>query len=198
MYVDDHILELYQRVQRLEGQNARSLRPGTVAQVRDGAVRMKIGSTDGGDDYLTPWVPYSQVAGAVKAHVRPSVGQQMMLAAPGGDLRQAVALPFTWSEANVSPGSGPDPAYTYGNVRIEVHPGEVRATIGGAALSLTSDAFEVSIGGGSIKLTASEFAMLADLVKAVGSSLMHNSKEVGDAHRHADVTPGPSPTGIPV
>lgn len=195
--VVDHFVEIYQRVQRLEGQNARAMRPGTVAEVRDGAVRLRLGGTDG-EPYLSPWMPYSQMAGAIKGHARPSVGQQMTAFAPGGDMRQATAVPFTWSYANASPGAGPDPVFTYGDVRVEIHPGEVKATVGGGSLSLTGDAFEVKVGGGSIKLTASEFEMLADLVKAVGASLKHNDREVGDTHRHIDVVPGGGTSGVPV
>lgn len=181
MDIDDAILEIWQRVQRLEGQSARAMRPGIVHAVRDGEVRLRLGGTDA-EPYLSPWMPYSQWAGDKKGHLRPSIGQSMTAFAPGGDLRQAKALPFTWSDANPSPGTGPDPVFTYGDVKVEV----------------TTSGFKVSVGASSIELTASQFLMTADLVKALGAAVRHNDLDIGDTHRHRDVAPGGGQSGIPV
>lgn len=171
------LAELAMRVAELERKLAGMVRHGTVAEVdtAQGLVRLKFGTADGGGDFLGPWVPYGQTAGAVKAHIPPSVGQQMTVISPSGDWRQSIALPMTWSNENASPGSGADPVITYGSVRIEVR----------------TDGVKVSVGGASVELTANAFKMLADLVKAEGASLKHNAKEVGDKHGHETAPPGP-------
>lgn len=180
MDIDDAFVDLLQRVRRLEVDTARSMRPGTIAAVRDGSARVRLGGSDDAP-FLSPWMPYSQMAGAVKGHVRPSDGQQVVVFAPGGDLRRATAIPFTWSNENPSPGQGPDPVLTYGDVRLELRP----------------SGFKVSVGAASIELTSEQAVTTADLVKALGTSLKHNDLEIGDTHRHRDVEPGAGLSGVP-
>lgn len=134
-----HVLELRQRLQILEGRTARSMRDAPVTHVdpAKGLCRVRLGGTDA-EPFLSPWVPYSQMAGAVKGHVPVSVGQNVTLFAPGGDLMQAKVLPFTWSDANASPGSGADPVLTYGNVKVEVTAGGLKVTVGGTVFDLTT------------------------------------------------------------
>lgn len=177
-----HVLELRQRLQILEGRTARAMRDAPVTHVdpAKGLCRVRLGGTDA-EPFLSPWVPYSQMAGAVKGHVPVSVGQNVSFFAPGGDLVQGKVLPFTWSDANASPGSGADPVWTYGSVRVEVKTGGVKVSVGGASVELTDD----------------QFLMTAELVKAVGTGMKHNAKNVGDTHIHGGILPGPANTDVP-
>jgi phage baseplate assembly protein gpV len=66
-------------------------------------IRLRLGGSDA-KPFLSPWVPYAQVAGArFRFHMVPSIGQQMRLVSAAGDLRQGVADPFTWTTDQPSP-----------------------------------------------------------------------------------------------
>lgn len=192
--------ELVKRVADLEQRLERTMRAGTVAQV-DAArqrFRMRLNS-DSGEPFLGPWIPYGQTAGAMKLHNPPSVGQQMMMLAPAGDYRQATAYPMTFSDENQSPASGGDEhVLTFGQVRVEIRDGQLKATVGGSSVELTPETVTINIGGSTLTLTTSKIEAATALMQVTGSQLRHNSKNVGDTHRHRDVTPGPANTGIPV
>lgn len=178
------LVEIVLRLAELERKVAGMIVPGTVHAVdpETGTARLDFGTDEAGEPFLGPDRPYSQIAGAIKVHTQPSIGQQMVQLAPSGDWKQAFLVPLGWSDANASPGTGPDPAFTYEDVRVDVSAGRLRIAVGGAA----------------IELTASAFKMLADLVQAEGSSLKHNDKEVGDQHEHDEVSKGNDTTGKPV
>lgn len=118
-----------------------TVRHGPVAEVdaKKQRVRLKIGGTDQ-EPQLSPWIPYGQVAGAVKLHTPPSVGQQMTMFAPTGDFRQAMAMPFTWSDDNKSPGEKPDEhVLTFENVSITMKKDSLKFAVGDASLEITKD-----------------------------------------------------------
>lgn len=171
------IIELAARVAELERRFAGMVRHGTVAEVDPsaGRVRVKLGQATGGGDLLSPWVPYSQLAGALKAHTPPAVGQQFSILSPSGDWRQAVALPLTWSEGNPSPsGAGDENVVTYGD----------------AKLTLKADSLTVQIGGVSLEISA-------DGVAITGGKVTHNGKNIGSTHIHGGVATGPAKTAPP-
>ena len=115
------LVELASRVAELERKVSGQMRHGTVEEV-DAAkqvVRLKFGEDVDGKPFLSPWIPYAQVAGALKVHTPPSKGQQFTSLSPGGDWQQAVALPLTWSNQNPSPSDkGDENVLTFGNVKI--------------------------------------------------------------------------------
>lgn len=115
------LADLIARVADLERRHAGQFRHGTVEEV-DAAkqrCRLKLGEGEDGTPFLGPWVPYAQLAGAMKAHVPVSKGQQMTLMSPTGDFRQAIAVPFTFSESNPSPSDKADEnVMTYGSWTI--------------------------------------------------------------------------------
>lgn len=117
------IARMVARIDALERRFETSQQHGTVHEVdtAKSRVRLKLGEVNG-EPVIGPWVPYAQVAGAVKAHVPPSVGQQMTAVSPSGDPRQAIALPMTFSNANPSPGSSADPVITYGDFTFTLEP----------------------------------------------------------------------------
>lgn len=171
------LAELVGRVAELERRVYGMMRHGIVAQVDagEGLVRMKLGESTAGGDFLGPWVPYAQHAGAIKAHIPPSVGQQMTIFSPSGDLRQAVAVPMTWSDRHASPSKQADEnVVTYGEVRIALKASSLKVEIGGVS-------FEISDEGVTIK----------------GGRVEHNDKNIGSTHIHGGVDPGPANTGVP-
>lgn len=71
-------------------------------------IRIEIGLDDEGESVKSPWIPYSQIAGARKVHSVPSIGQQMRIICPNGDPCQALAVPLTWWNDNPSPSEDGD------------------------------------------------------------------------------------------
>lgn len=179
------------RLADLERRVAGAMQPGPVAAVdpERQRVRLQIGVDADGTPQLGPWIPYAQTAGALKVHTPPSVGQTMMAMAPGGDPEQAVAVPYTWSDANGSPSAkGDEHVMTFGDATVELRGGEIVVTVPRILLRC---------GGSTFELTGAGLALVADSVGIEGSSLTHNGKNVGHDHRHRDVMPGPSLTGTP-
>lgn len=171
------LAELVGRVADLERRVFGMMRHGTVAAVDParGMVRIKMGASTAGGDFLGPWVPYSQLAGAIKAHVPPAVGQQMTIMSPSGDLRQAVALPLTWSDQNESPSSsGSENVLTFGAVTITLHADGIRVEVGGVGFEITGDGTFFS-----------------------GGRVEHDGKNIGSTHIHGGIERGPSNTDVP-
>lgn len=80
------------------------LRLGTVAQVDHAAVRVRVKS----GELTTTWLPWPAArAGDVRTWSPPSVGEQVLLLAPGGDLAQAVVMLGINSSAHPAPSSSP-------------------------------------------------------------------------------------------
>ena len=98
------IKALYDRVAALEHIVHNSSRHGTVEDIdaKGHKIRIKFGGTDE-KPFLSPWVPYSQIAGTRKVHSHPSKGQEVTLISPSGDWRQAIAVPLQWSDNNPAP-----------------------------------------------------------------------------------------------
>jgi len=141
-------VKLAHRVADLERRMRGICRFGTVGEVDPaaGTVRLKLGEGADGAPYLSAPIPYAQTAGAVSFHNPPSVGQQMMAVSPDGDLRQAVAQPMGFSEAQGSPGSAGDThVMTFGSVSI---------TMAGDSLVITVGGSTVTIGSGAVSIVA--------------------------------------------
>ena len=140
------VAALAARVAELERRVAGMFRSGNVDDVDPAKqrVRLDLGPSSNGGRFRSPWVPYSQIGGALKAHTPPSKGQQMSLVSPSGNMQQAVAMPMTFSEENASPSQD----------------GEANViTYGGFNISLTADTLTVSIGGSSIVVTGGSIEM---------------------------------------
>lgn len=151
-------------------------RHGVVAEVNpaEGWVRLNLGDGDNGP-LLSPKLPYAQMAGALKLHAPPTVGQNMTLFAPTGDIRQAIAMPMTWSDANPTPGQSADPVFTYGDITITIEPGAILIGIGGTAWRITPAG-----------------------LSQTGGMIRHNEKDIGSTHRHGGVLTGGAATNPPV
>lgn len=105
----DQFAELLERITMLENRLANTAIHGPVHEVdtKKQLARIRLGGDDD-NPYLSPWVPYSQSAGAYKKHQPPSKGQNMTIFSPSGDPEQGMLLPFTWSDSNTSPSDSPD------------------------------------------------------------------------------------------
>lgn len=169
--------ELMGRLAELERRMSQMIRGGTVDEVdaANGCVRLKIGSGTGGD-LRSPWISYSQTGGALKAHVPPSIGQQMTIFSPSGSFDQAIALPMGFSDANPSPsGAGDQNVITFGS----------------ATITLTGDGLTIAVGGVTLAISGGGVAI-------TGGDVTHNGKDIGDTHKHGGVIPGGAQTDVPI
>ncbi len=164
------------RLADLERRIAASHVVGKVVQVdpAGGRVRLDLGEATGGGRLLSPWVRYAQTGGALKVHSPPTVGQQMAIASPGGDMAQGVASSVGFSDANPSPsGAGDQNVITFGAVTI---------TLTGSGLTIAAGGTTVEISGAGLAVT--------------GGDVTHDGTNIGATHVHphgdpAGVTGGP-------
>lgn len=156
------------------------VRHGKVAKVdaNKHRVRLTIGGTEK-EPLESPWVPYGQIAGALKIHTPPSVGQQMTLFAPTGDFRQALALPLTWSDDNKSPSEKSDEhVLTFENVKIVVKKDSVKLSVGDASIEVTKDSilavakemFSSKVGDAEIEHKGDAINLVAGKIHTVGAT----------------------------
>ena len=188
------LVELASRVADLERRFSGVVRHGTVEEVDPGKqiVRLKFGEDKDGNPFLSPWVPYAQIAGALKVHTPPTKGQQMSTLSPTGDWMQAVALPMHWSDQNPSPSqAGNENVLTYGNVRATIKDDLCRVVVGGCTLEVTSAHVKITIGGVTHTIDGGG-------VTTEGGRIEHDGKNIGKDHRHRDVAPGGGLTGHPI
>ncbi|RRY08806.1 phage baseplate assembly protein V [Brucella anthropi] len=151
------IIEMASRISDLERRLDGMMRHGTVTEVdpEAGTARISIGVT-GEKPFISPWVPYGQIAGALKVHSPPSVGQQMTLLSPSGDFRQAVALPMTWSNQNASPSSkGDENVLTFGSIKVELRGNEIIITA--PRVLFKCDGTTLELKGGSFRASSDDF-----------------------------------------
>ncbi|MBI1649874.1 phage baseplate assembly protein V [Hyphomicrobium sulfonivorans] len=171
------LVDLALRVAELERRQANNFRHGTVEEVdaKKQLMRMRLGEGEDGQPFLGPWVPYAQIAGALKVHTPPSKGQQMTMISPTGDMRQAIALPMTWSDQNKSPSDKEDEhVLTFGDVRIEIKEKGLKLTVGDHSIEVTGEGTTYSNG-----------------------KIEHDGHLIDKTHVHTEVMPGPALTGPP-
>lgn len=187
------LVELASRVAELERRFSGTMRHGTVEEV-DAAwqlVRLNFGRDVDGKPFLSPWVPYAQIAGALKVHTPPSKGQQFTLLSPTGDWQQAVALPMTWSDQNKSPSyNGDENVLTYGNVRATIKDDLMQVHVGGTEFEITSSHVKITVAGVCVEVTDSGVAI-------TGGKVSHDGKNIGSTHIHGGVVPGGGLTDVP-
>jgi phage baseplate assembly protein V len=153
--------------------------PGPVAEVdRAGhRVRIRIGG-DNDRPLLSPWVRYGQIAGALKVHTPPTIGQQMHLFSPSGDPRLGIALPLGWSNSAPAPDNGDHPVVTFGQVRVDVTEDGLTITVGETVVSLTPDAMTVERGGTLFRIDDEILAKASKITTDGPTHLNKGTREV--------------------
>ncbi|MEX1197799.1 MAG: phage baseplate assembly protein V [Pseudohongiellaceae bacterium] len=170
------------------------IRVGTIDQVdvEKARCRVRIG------DLITGWVPWiSPRAGATRDWDPPTIGEQVVLLSPGGELTTGVALPGIYTKHHPAPSQNqamyvrvfPDGArieYDHEASHLVASlPGSAQIT---AANGLTVDADTVINGNATIN---------GD-VSFSGGSVTHEGTDIGATHKHSGVQSGGSITGGPV
>ena len=146
--------------------------------------------------FESDWLPFgADRAGHTKTWSPLSVGEQVLILSPYGDLGQAVIVCSLYSESNPAPSSG-------GNVEKTVfHDGTtisydsvshtMNATIGGT--TITADRGQISLGVGSVT-----FVITAGGVDMQGGQVTHNGKNIGSDHAHGGIQRGSANTDGPI
>jgi phage baseplate assembly protein V len=155
----------------LQRRLANLFRGGKVAEVDLGAGRVKVQFGEA----VTAWLPWmTGRAGAVKDWNPPSVGEQVCVCSPMGELESGFILPGSiYYDGNAAPD-------TRENVQ------KITLPAGGS--------YEISVGGMNLTIAAGKLTLNGDIevtgdVKAGAISLKN--------HKHGGVTTGSSQTGIP-
>ena len=163
---------LARRMAELERRVDNAQHFGTVDEVDPARQMVRL---DLGDGLRSPWAPYGQSAGALKIHAPPTIGQQMALFSPSGDLAQGVATPLSFTAGEPSPSSAGDiNTLTFGEIRID----------------LAEDALTITAGGVVVTLSAAGLAI-------TGGSVRHDGMNIGANHRHGGVDRGDGNTDPP-
>lgn len=175
---------IFERLSALEQRFANIGVEGKVTDVDPSkrVYRQVIGKDENGNDVKSPWIPYSQHAGAFKAHIPPTVGQSMMLIS-NGDMETGVGIPATWSDSNPSPSDkGDQNVITFG---------PYTATLKGDELRIKGPKIVLELGGNAIELTEAAFKI------PEGMRVDHAGKNIGKDHTHGGITPGGYDTDVP-
>jgi len=131
------------------------IRIGTVTAVDAAAARAKVSLGGDSETASLPWsVP---AAGGVKVWVPVSVGEQVIIASPGGDTAQGVIIGRMFSGSNAAPsGDGAEHLIEVGDAWISVKGGMIEISAGGTT---------ISIGAGGVTVNAD---VLAEGVSLIG------------------------------
>jgi phage baseplate assembly protein V len=167
---------------------ANIIRIGTIEEADFAAARVKVRF----GEILTGWLPFGgQRAGGMRVWNPPSVGEQVVVLSPSGDLAQGVAMPGLYSDAKPAPGS------TGTAVNIVFPDGSTLSWDGGS-LVFTSTA-AVKIVAPTIRLEGA-VTVIGNITQTGGitSSGDHVAQGVSlKTHTHGGVMSGSSNTAPP-
>ncbi len=172
------IEQMHHRITELERRAANIMRIGVVEEVNAGAGTAKVKFQDGDKPFISGDLPWAEIAaGSMKTHNPPASGQQVIVFSPTGDLSDAIITAGLNSSSNARPSSS-------GDVTTLAAIGDVEVTVGEGGLTITAGGVTVAIGG--------------DGLAVEGGQVTHNGKDVGDTHKHGDITKGSQDSGVPV
>lgn len=175
------------------------------------------------DGVITDWIPWTaKQAGGNRSWACPDVGEQVLVAAPSGELADAVIIGSLFQDSSPEPASSGDvtrTVYEDGTVveydraanqftlDTSASSGKVvviceRATVQGAErVVLDTPEAEctgnLTVAGNFTMGGSGSTATITGNVAINGGSLTHNGKNVGSTHTHSGVQSGGSSTGEP-
>lgn len=177
----------------LERRLSSSVVIGTVSKVDHAKNRYRVKS--GGIE--TDWLPMTAArAGTTKTYSSLTEGEQVVVAAPAGDLAQGVIVG--------SVATNETQAAEAGNIHRTVYPDGTVVEYDHEAKRYRMDvadggSFQLNIGGGvSLAASGGELTINAPGGIALESAtLTHNGKNISHDHKHTGVVPGGANTGPP-
>lgn len=171
------LISILERLQEHDRRIGASNWRGKVTDVdpEKALARVELGKDEDGAIIKSPWLPYAQTAGALKAHIPPTVGQVMSMRGSSGDIEQGTLEASHWSDDNQSPSQdGGKNVITFGNVTVD----------------LSGDGLTLSCGGVTWAFSGSGFTQTGGLIS-------HDGKIIDKTHKHTGVIPGGGTTGTP-
>jgi len=181
------MLELLQRIERIERQMHNIALLGTVADANYATARVKVAI----GDLVTGWLPWlTHRAGNDVNWDAPEIGEQVLVLSPSGEIGNGIVVPAIYQDAHPANGNTPDTTNrTYQDgavVSYDRAAHHLSATLpAGATTALVSDG-GISITG-DIAVTG-KITSTGDMI-AAGISLDH--------HVHGGILPGGANTGVP-
>lgn len=176
----------------LERRTANQIRFGTVLAVDHAKARVRIKS----GEIESTWLPWStgRASSAKRRWDPPEVGEQVVMLAPTGDLRQALVLSGVFQQSAGAPNASPDKDTTvYGDgttIEYDRASHTLLADLGDSKIKADRTEVLLQVGDVSVSITSSGVAI-------TGGMLTHNGVNVGSTHVHTAVMPGPANTGAP-
>jgi phage baseplate assembly protein gpV len=157
MDIEEMVARLAFEVSRLNRVISRQMRFGTISEVDPGkgVARMLLSDPDSGGAFQGPWRPWAELAGGTRSWRPPTVGQQMLVVSPGGDLAQSLLLPATFSSKVAAPSDRGDAnRETLGDVILDMEAARYGITAprvdlggeGGKAVARVGDMVNVTFG----------------------------------------------------
>lgn len=142
------------------------------------------------------WIPWTvSRAGGDRSWWAPEVGEQVVVAAPSGDLGGAVVLGSLYQDDYPEPATSLDVhriIYSDGTiVEYDRAAHQLLANLGASKIQASRTEIVLQVGSAKISITSSGIAI-------TGGTLTHNGKNVGEAHTHSGVEPGSASSGPPV
>lgn len=168
----EEIIRQRVELERLRAAVTRSIKIGRVAEVDPAkGYRVDFGKGSNGAPFLSPWLPHPESGGQSQSWVPLSEGQVVGVLAPAGDLRQGVIMRAGFSDENDAPSQ-----------------------------DLASNVFkafglELSLKDGRLEIVG-DFTVRGDVTFFDGR-VEHNGVNIGEDHKHRDVTTGSDQTGEP-
>lgn len=157
---------------------AAMIRVGTVTAVDPAGGRCRVNL---GGSTQSAWIPFpSPRAGAIQIWAPPSVGEQVVVASPGGDTTQGLVV------ASLASGGAPAPSADGGAFVIEI--GGSTVTITAAGVNMVSNGSVVDITAGGVAITGD--VTITGALAVNGSGVTHNGTNIGDDHVHSGIVPG--------
>ena len=141
---------------------------------------------------LTAWLPFGTAnAGSTRTWNPPSVGEQVVMLSPSGDLAAAVVVCGLFCEANPAPSTNP-------NEHITHYPDGTRMTYNDKTGALVFEGMKTVLfkAKGSITLEAPNTTVHGELTQS-GGALSSNGVTL-DGHTHEGVKAGADKSGAPV
>lgn len=170
------------------------IRLGSIAQVDHSRARVRVQA----GELLTNWLPWLEArAGTTRTWSPPTVGEQVVVLSPGGDLAAGIVLTGLFSDAHPAPA---DTANLWRRVLPDEALFEYDHTASRLRINLPGS-IEISAPGGTswVGNISHQGAMSREgSYDQEGGSLTHNGKNVGHDHAHGGVVAGGSNTQGPV
>lgn len=174
--ISKFIAQIARRMDNIERGQSNIIRSGPVVAVDAARGLVKVNVGDEQSSLVTPWIKWTDRSGARKTWNPPSVGEDMTVISPSGEIsRRSRALPGNFTASNAAPSADGD---------------AVVSSLGDVTLKMSASNIELKIGGVTATLSAAGLSI-------EGGDVTHNGTAIGDTHVHGGISPGGAETSSP-